>query len=92
MFIVYYVSVTTVGGIATDWANDGVFGDGWYLFGIGRSAYEEVNEEYSGASEVVNAFVEDAGDEELAGLLDNEAEEFDSAAAVCSTGQICSNC
>ena len=30
MFIVYYVSVTTVGGIATDWANDGVFGDGWY--------------------------------------------------------------
>ncbi len=35
MFIVYYVSVTTVGGIATDWANDGVFGDGWYLFGIG---------------------------------------------------------
>ena len=82
MFIVYYVSVTTVGGIATDWANDGVFGDGWYLFGIGRSAYEEVNEEYSGASEVVNAFVEDAGDEELAGLLDNEAEEFDGAAAV----------
>ena len=37
MYIVYYVSVTTVGGIATDWANDGVFGDGWYLAGIGRS-------------------------------------------------------
>ena len=33
MFIVYYVSVTTVGGIATDWANDGVFGEGWNLFG-----------------------------------------------------------
>ncbi len=32
MIIVYYVSVTTVGAIATDWANDGVFGDGWYLF------------------------------------------------------------
>ena len=39
MFIVYYVSVTTVGTIATDWANDGVFGDGWHLFGIGTSAY-----------------------------------------------------
>ncbi len=34
MWIVYYVSVTTVGTIATDWANDGVFGDGWHLFGI----------------------------------------------------------
>ena len=34
MFIVYYVSVTTVGTWATDWANDGVFGDGWHLFGI----------------------------------------------------------
>mgnify|MGYP002565395673 CR=1 FL=1 len=41
MFIVYYVSVTTVGGIATDWANNGVFGDGWHLFGIGTAAYEE---------------------------------------------------
>ncbi|MDR0817993.1 MAG: ferrous iron transporter B, partial [Oscillospiraceae bacterium] len=41
MFIVYFVSVTTVGTIATDWANDGVFGDGWHLFGIGASAYEE---------------------------------------------------
>lgn len=34
MFIVYYVSVTTVGTFATDWANDGVFGEGWNLFGI----------------------------------------------------------
>ena len=34
MFIVYYVSVTTVGSWATDWANDGVFGEGWNLFGI----------------------------------------------------------
>ena len=34
MFIVYYVSVTTVGTWATDWANDGVFGEGWELFGI----------------------------------------------------------
>ena len=38
MFLVYYISVTTVGSWATDWANDGVFGDGWHLFGIGTSA------------------------------------------------------
>ena len=42
MFLVYFVSVTTVGTWATDWANDGLFGDGWHLFGIGSSAYGEV--------------------------------------------------
>ena len=40
MFLVYYISVTTVGTFATDWANDGVFGDGWHLFGIGAKEYE----------------------------------------------------
>ena len=44
MFIVYFVSVTTVGTIVTDWANEGVFGDGWHLFGIGSSGYEEAVE------------------------------------------------
>lgn len=34
MFVVYYISVTTVGTWATDWANEGVFGDGWSLFGL----------------------------------------------------------
>ena len=34
MWVVYYVSVTTVGTWATDWANDGVFGEGWSLFGL----------------------------------------------------------
>ena len=34
MFLVYYISVTTVGDWATSWANDGVFGEGWHLFGI----------------------------------------------------------
>lgn len=34
MWLVYFISVTTVGTWATDWANDGVFGDGWHLFGI----------------------------------------------------------
>ncbi len=47
MIIVYYVSVTTVGTWATDWANDGVFGDGWHLFGIGSSQYEDAANEYA---------------------------------------------
>ena len=48
MFIVYYVSVTTVGTIFTDWANDGVFGEeGWHLFGIGDSEYSEAMDSYA---------------------------------------------
>ena len=41
MFLVYYLAVSTVGTFATDWVNDGVFGDGWHLFGIGTADYEE---------------------------------------------------
>ena len=46
MFLVYYISMVTVGASATDWANDGLFGDGFHLFGIGSSAYREATEEY----------------------------------------------
>lgn len=47
MFLVYYISVSTVGTWATDWANDGLFGDGWHLFGIGSGQYEEEMTEYA---------------------------------------------
>ncbi|MEE1006313.1 MAG: ferrous iron transporter B [Acutalibacteraceae bacterium] len=47
MFLVYYIAVSTVGTFATDWANDGVFGDGWHLFGIGTSAYEYAMTDYA---------------------------------------------
>ncbi|MGN0492884.1 MAG: ferrous iron transporter B [Acutalibacteraceae bacterium] len=47
MFLVYYIAVSTVGTFATDWANDGVFGDGWHLFGIGTSAYEDAMTDYA---------------------------------------------
>ena len=84
MFIVYFVSVTTVGTWATDWANDGVFGDGWHLLGIGSSVYEEEAGEFSDASNVINAFIDldKEGSEELADALDTESESFDSAAAL----------
>ena len=55
MFLVYYISVTTVGTWATDWANDGVFGDGWHLFGIGASAYEDASGEYGKADQIIEA-------------------------------------
>ena len=84
MFIVYFVSVTTVGTWATDWANDGVFGDGWHLLGIGSSAYEEEVGEFGDATNVVNAFIDlgKEGSEELAEALDSESETFDSAVAL----------
>ena len=47
MFLVYYIAVSTVGTFATDWANDGVFGNGWHLFGIGASAYAEAMTNYA---------------------------------------------
>ena len=66
MWLVYYVSVTTAGGIFTDWANDGVFGDGWHLLGIGSAAYGEASDDYTAASEAINAFAGiDTGDEEF---------------------------
>ena len=65
MFIVYFVSVTTVGTWATDWANDGVFGDGWHLFGIGSSAYEEAVEGYTEPGAIVDAFESAAEESEL---------------------------
>lgn len=37
MFLVYFISMVSVGQLANDWVNDGVFGDGWHLFGIGTS-------------------------------------------------------
>ena len=84
MFIVYFVSVTTVGTWATDWANDGVFGDGWHLLGIGSSAYEDEVGEFGDATNVVNAFIDlgKEGSEELAEALDTESETFDSAVAL----------
>jgi ferrous iron transport protein B len=41
MFLVYFIAITTVGGMATTWANDGLFGDGWHFLGIGSGQYEE---------------------------------------------------
>ena len=46
MFLVYWISMVGIGAAATDWANDGLFGDGWHLFGIGSGAYEAAAEEY----------------------------------------------
>ena len=72
MYLVYYIAMVTVGSAATDWANDGLFGDGWHLFGIGTSEYTEVADNYTAASEAISAYYE----------LDTEADGFDPNAAL----------
>ena len=86
MFLVYYISMVTIGSSATDWANDGLFGDGWHLFGIGSSAYTEVADEYGEAAQVVNGYIEYAADkgvdtEAVSEALDSESETFSADAA-----------
>ena len=72
MFIVYWVAMVGVGAPATDWANDGLFGDGWHLLGIGSSAYNDAADEYAAASDAISGYYE----------LDTEAEDFDADAAL----------
>ena len=72
MAFVYWVAMVGVGTPATDWANDGLFGDGYHLFGIGAAAYEEVAGEYGDAMNAALAYYD----------LDVEAEDFDADAAL----------
>ena len=55
MFLVYYLSMVSVGAMATGWVNDGVFGDGWHLLGIGSGAYNEAVDTYGDSTEIVDA-------------------------------------
>ena len=55
MWVVYYISMVTVGVAATDWANDGLFGDGFHLYGIGTGAFEEAVEEFGDSPAIVEA-------------------------------------
>ncbi len=71
MFIVYYVSVTTVGGWVTDWTNDCLFGDGFHLFGIGSVAYDDDAAAYSRADQILAAGDEGAT---VVDILDDEDE------------------
>ena len=72
MYLVYWIAMVGVGAPATDWANDGLFGDGWHLFGMGTSEYTEVADDYTAASEAISAYYD----------LDTEADDFDPDAAL----------
>lgn len=73
MFLVYYISVSTIGTLATDWTNDGLFGDGWFLFGIGRNNYDQAITEYATENlwtDNMVHLVNQAADENIVGAAD----------------------
>ena len=90
MFCVYYISMVTVGTAATDWANDGLFGDGYHLFGIGSSAYEEAAENYGDSDAIISAFVNAYGDDEIKNAIDLEAEDYSNDAASAALAKLVS--
>lgn len=81
MFLVYYISMVTFGASATDFTNDGIFGDGWHLFGNGTSEYEEASEEYGDSDLIIEAFNNEYGNDDISYSVDLENEEYDETKA-----------
>ncbi|MBQ6304246.1 MAG: ferrous iron transporter B [Clostridiales bacterium] len=82
MYAVYWIAMTAFGANATDFTNDQIFGDGWYLFGIGRSNYEEMVDEWAGETvfvDGVKAVIDEAADNDVTGAenLQGDFEEAD---------------
>ena len=103
MFLVYWIAMVAVGAPATDWANDGLFGDGWHLIGIGAAQYEEAAGAYGDAAAVVDgydAYVEEHGkapadeftysveDEETLEITDETATAADYEAALATMEEL----
>lgn len=81
MFLVYYISMVTFGASATDFTNDGIFGDGWHLFGNGTSEYEEASEEYGDSDLIIEAFNNEYGNDDISYSVDLENEDYDETKA-----------
>ena len=91
MFLVYYISMVTVGSAATDWANDGLFGDGWHLFGIGSGEYNEVADAYGEASLIVDgyeAYIEENGALAADGTFTYDVEDEETLAVTTETATL----
>lgn len=86
MFLVYYISMVTVGTAATDWANDRLFGDGFHLFGIGSSETADAEDEYGDTDAIIAGGLEFADSKGIdvsaaESAIDVDAEGFDAAFA-----------
>ena len=91
MFLVYWIAMVAVGAPATDWANDGVFGDGWHLLGIGSSEYNEVADAYGEASLIVDgydAYIEENGALAADGTFTYDVEDEETLAVTTETATL----
>ena len=91
MFLVYWIAMVAVGAPATDWANDGVFGDGWHLLGIGSSEYNEVADAYGEASLIVDgydAYIEENGALAADGTFTYDMEDEETLAVTTETATL----
>ena len=88
MFLVYYISMQTVGSMATDWANDGLFGDGWHLFGIGSSQAEKAEETYGDSDAIIEAFNAQYGNDDIAEAVDLESKNYSEDAAKAALAEL----
>ena len=88
MFLVYWISMVAVGTALTDWVNDGLFGDGWHLFGIGSAQYAEAEETYGDTDPILDAYIAEYGTEEMAEAIDIESEDYDEAAAAVALAEL----
>ena len=84
MFLVYYISMTTIGAAATDWTNDNLFGDGFFLGSDG--GYGDDNDAYAEEMQVLNGFITYEADQGMdtsavEAAIDSEADDYDPAAA-----------
>ena len=73
MVLVYFISVTTVGGWVTDWTNGGLFGDGFHLFGMGTSEYEDAINEYAEENVWTDEMISTVQDAVDAGVIGADA-------------------
>ena len=91
MFLVYWIAMVAVGAPATDWANDGLFGDGWHLFGIGTAEYTEVADAYGEASLIVDgydAYIEENGALAADGTFTYDVEDEETLAVETETATL----
>ena len=93
MFLIYWIAMVGVGAPATDWANDGLFGDGWHLLGIGCGATEDAEEEYGDTDAILEGLIAKAAEagvdtEAAENAMDSEAEDYDAAAAVAALREV----
>ncbi len=91
MFLVYWIAMVGVGAPATNWANDGLFGDGWHLFGIGTAEYTEVADAYGEASLIVDgydAYIEENGQLAADGTFTYDVEDEETLAIETETATL----